>query len=88
MNMALTLNENGQAMLVYDRPLGFIPSWVEVAQDGRGLRIISEEGMEYVAGHLDQAIFSRLRHLDVIFLMRTGETAPGESFRLSFISQD
>lgn len=86
--MALTLNESGKAMLVYDCPLGFDPAWIEAARDGRGLRIIGEEGQEYTAGHPDNGILGRLQHLDTVILLRMDGDTPAESFHLSFINQD
>jgi hypothetical protein len=48
MNIALALGQDNRAILLYDEPLGFAPAWIESSEDGRGVRIIGEEGQEYL----------------------------------------
>lgn len=86
--MALTLNASGKAMLIYDRPLGFQPAWIETAADGRGFRIIGEEGQEYVAGHPDNGILARMQPLETLILLRMADNMPAESFNLPLIKQN
>ena len=86
--MALTLNASGKAMLIYDRPLGFQPAWIETAADGRGFRIIGEEGQEYVAGHPHNDILARLDHLDTLILLCMENDGPKESFDIPMIKQN
>ncbi len=87
MNIALALSQDNKAILVYDQPLGFSPAWIESSEDGRGMRIIGEEGQEYVAGLLYENVFSRLSHLSDVFMVRMENRKPVESHRVSFINQ-
>ncbi len=88
MNILLTINENHQAMLVHDRPLGFHPAWVEFSRDMRGVRIISMEGKELKAGlTADPKVRALLDPLCDILLVRMENQKPAEGFKLPFINQ-
>jgi hypothetical protein len=87
MNIALALGQDNKAMLVYDQPFEFIPAWIESAADGRGVRIIGEEGQEYVAGLPDSKIISELERLRDVLMVRMKDNRPIEAFTVSFITQ-
>lgn len=87
MNVALTLSKKGEAMLVYDQPLGFDPAWVESADDGTGVRIIGEEGEEFLAGILYNNLLSDIEHLQDVILVRMESGAPAETRSVAFINQ-
>lgn len=87
MNIALALCHDNKAMLVYDQPFQFIPAWIESAADGRGIRIIGEEGQEYVAGMPDSKIISKLMGLNDVLLVRMQAERPVECFTVTFVSQ-
>ncbi len=87
MNIALALGHDNKAMLVYDRPFEFIPAWIESAADGRGVRIIGEEGEEYVAGLPSEKIILELSTLSEVLLVRMQNERAVECFTVSFVSQ-
>lgn len=87
MNVALTLNHQNRAMLVYDQPLGFAPGWVECSMDGLGIRIISQEGREVRAGTLDRRACDRVGTLQDVLLVRIQGQQPVEGYMVPFISQ-
>lgn len=70
MNIALALGHDNKATLVYDQELGFTHAWIESAADGRGIRIIGEEGHEFTAGLPDRTIIHNLNHLADIVMVR------------------
>jgi hypothetical protein len=88
MNISLALSRNKKAILVYDEPLGFSPSWVESSADGRGLRIIGDAGEEYVAGFPDEKTLLDIRHLNDLFMVRMNGQEPVETFSVSFVNQN
>ena len=89
MNIVLTVNEQSQAMLFHDMPLGFMPNWVEFSWDQRGIRIISNEGKEYSAGVLVNLVaWSQLNGVHEILLVRMENKKPLEGYLVPFISQD
>ena len=88
MNLFFTVNSKFQAALFHDQPLGFVPAWVEFARDGRGVRIIGEDGQEYLAGLV--VTKDILRYLDdvndiVVIWMRDGKAMDG--YQVTFINQ-
>jgi hypothetical protein len=88
MNIALTLSQDNKAMLIYDQPLSFIPAWIESSEDGRGLRIIGEDGQEFTAGVLYENIIAKLQNLTEIKLVRMQDRKPVESHKVSFVNQN
>lgn len=88
MNIALALGQDNKAILLYDEPLGFAPAWIESSEDGRGMRIIGEEGQEYVAGLLLDSFFTQLQYLNGIVMVRMENRQPVESHDVSFINQN
>jgi hypothetical protein len=88
MNIALTLSQGHKAMLVYDQPFPFIPSWIESSADGRGVRIIGEGGEEFTADISDSQFLSKLEPLQDIMLVRMQDRRPVECFTVSFINQN
>ncbi len=87
MNIAMLLGHGGKAMMVYDQPLGFVPAWIESSEDGRGLRIIGEEGQEYLAGLLYQKITLDMQRLDDVVMVRMENRQPAECHAVSFVNQ-
>lgn len=87
MNIGLALSQDNKAILVYDQPLGFAPAWIESSEDGRGLRIIGEEGQEYLAAMLFDKIFAKIGHLTDVFMVRMENLKPVESHKVSFVNQ-
>ncbi len=87
MNIALALGQDNRAILLYDEPLGFAPAWIESSEDGRGVRIIGEEGQEYLAGLLYDSFFSQLQSLSGIMMVRMENHQPVESHTVSFVNQ-
>lgn len=88
MNIALALGQNNKAILLYDEPLGFAPAWIESSEDGRGVRIIGEEGEEYLAGLLFDSFFNQLQYLNDITMVRMEDRKPVESHKVSFVNQN
>jgi hypothetical protein len=88
MNIALALGQDNKAMLVYDQPFEFIPAWIESAADGRGIRIIGEEGQEHVAGIPDSKIILELERLRSVLLVRMQGERPVEAFTVSYVTQN
>jgi hypothetical protein len=89
MNIVLTVNDKHQAMLLHDRPLDFMPSWVEFSRDRRGVRIISETGNEFVAGEL--ATFTSweiLNSVDGILVVEMKDQKAVVGYTLPFVNQD
>ncbi|MCE7887433.1 MAG: hypothetical protein DYH13_08045 [Alphaproteobacteria bacterium PRO2] len=87
MNVALALGQDNRAILIYDEPLGFAPAWIESSEDGRGMRIIGEEGQEYLAGLLFDSYFNQLLSLNDIMMVRMENDQPVESHKVSFVNQ-
>ncbi len=88
MNVLLTVNDKFQAMLFHDVPLNFMPAWVEFARDARGVRIIGEDGQEYLAGVMvSKEILHLLDDVNDILLvyMRDGKAIEGNL--VTFINQ-
>lgn len=88
MNVALTLGQDNKAMLVYDQPLGFVPAWIESSADGRGIRIIGEEGQEFVAGLPQNKIISKIAYLKDVLLVRMENRRAAEQISVPFINQN
>jgi hypothetical protein len=87
MNIALTINKNNEATLLYDQPLRFTPAWVESSADGRGVRIVGENGEEYRAGIVQNAVMTRLQKIYDVLLVRMEKQVPVEGYDLPFVSQ-
>jgi hypothetical protein len=87
MNVALTLSADNKAMLVYDQPLGFAPSWVECSADGEGLRIMSEDGREVRVGGFYKDICGKFGEICDVLVVRMEKNEPAEGCRVPFISQ-
>ena len=83
----MTLSIDNKAMLVYDQPLGFAPSWVECSSDGQGLRIIGDDGHEMQMGVFFQEINRKLLNINDVLLVRMEENKPVEGLTVPFISQ-
>jgi hypothetical protein len=89
MNIVLTVNEQNQAMLMHDAPLGFAPNWVEFSWDQRGVRIISEEGREFKSGVLVNLVdWHQLDGVHEILLVQMRNQRPFEGYVIPFVSQD
>jgi hypothetical protein len=88
MNIMLTVNDRSQALLLHDEPLGFSPSWVEFSRDERGVRIISDQGVELKAGVLINLIdYCQLDDVEDVLLVQVHEQQPVEGFIVPFINQ-
>ena len=85
MNVALTLSQENKAMLVYDRPLGFIPSWVECSADGQGLRIIAGDGRALQVGCFYKEISDKLGNICDVLMVRMDRNEPVEGHTVPFI---
>ena len=88
MNVALTLSADNKAMLVYDEPIGFKPSWVETSADGQGLRIIGDDGDELKVGVFYQEINKKLASVSDVLLVRMERGQAVEGRVVPFISQN
>ncbi len=87
MNVALTLSRNNKAMLIYDQPLGFQPSWVETSADGEGLRIIGLDGREMRVGGFFREINNSLAGIKDVLLVRMEKNEPVEGWNVPFVTQ-
>lgn len=87
MNIALALSQDKKAILLYDQPLGFVPAWIESSEDGRGVRIIGEEGQEYLAGLLTDSFFEHLKFVSDLVMVRMEGSKQVESHKVSFVNQ-
>ncbi len=87
MNVALTLSRNNKAMLIYDQPLGFQPSWVETSADGEGLRIIGLDGREMRVGGFFREINNSLAGIKDVLLVRMEKNEPVEGWTVPFVTQ-
>ncbi|HTK83506.1 MAG TPA: hypothetical protein VL625_00335 [Patescibacteria group bacterium] len=87
MNVALTLSRNNKAMLIYDQPLGFQPSWVETSADGEGLRVIGADGQSLKLGVFYRHINDKLGQVGTVLMVQMGQDGPIEGFDVPFVSQ-
>ena len=88
MNVLLTVNDKFQAILFHDVPLNFVPAWVEFARDARGVRIIGEDGQEYLAGVMvSKDILKYLDDVNDIMLVHMSGGKAIEGYRVTFINQ-
>src|ERR1700743_1100053 len=88
MNLLLTVNSKFQAALFHDQALGFVPSWVEFARDGRGVRIIGEDGQEYLAGLVvAKDVLRYLDDVNDIVVIWIGDGKALDSYQVTFINQ-
>jgi hypothetical protein len=88
MNLILTVNDKIQASLFHDQPLGFMPAWVEFARDARGVRIIGEDGSEYLAGvMISKEILPYLDDVNDIILVHMRNGKPQEGYQVTFVNQ-
>ena len=89
MGYVLTVNEQHQAMLLYDVPLEDPPLWVEFSRDARGVRIISVEGREFSAGVLINLVaWQQLDGVDQVLLVLMKDQKPFEGYEVPFINQN
>ena len=75
-------------MLLHDQKLEFEPAWVEFSRDARGIRLIAEDGREYLAGvNVDPATLKALNGVNDIMLvwMKNGEALDGTI--VTFVNQ-
>jgi hypothetical protein len=89
MRMVLTVNDDRQAMLIHDRPLGFQPYWVEYSPSYGGVRLVSREGMEYKTGVdiLPEAA-DMLDDVTSVLVVRVVDKKAVEGYSVSFARQD
>ena len=88
MNVILTVNEEYRAMLMHDKPLGFIPSWVEFSRDKRGVRIIGNDGREFQGGVIfDAETSSHLDRVADVLLVQMKDQKPQEGYFIPFVNQ-
>jgi hypothetical protein len=88
MNVILTINQKFEAMLIHDEQLKFKPAWVEFSRDGRGIRVISEEGREFKAGVvLQPELLEYLPKVTQVTLVWMKNGKPLEGHDAVFINQ-
>ncbi len=89
MNIVLNVNDLDEAMLMHDAPLGFVPAWVEFSRDARGVRIVSEEGNEFVTGPLlNFESWDVLSRVSGVLVVQMHNQQPVQGYELPFINQD
>lgn len=88
MNVILTVNDRFQAILFHDAPFNFQPAWVEFARDARGVRIIGEDGQEYLAGvGVSKDVLQHLDDVNDILLVHMRDGQPLDGYKVTFVNQ-
>ncbi len=88
MSMAIMLNDKNEAMLMHTEPLGFLPYWVEYSPDLGGVRLVSQDGMEFQTEVIILPGFEeKLKYVKKIMVVLMKEQKPVEGFSVSFIYQ-